>query len=448
MKTESEYILYFGLLFAEELQYSIDESTEILTFQHRLLQEFTAAYYICQQVIHEPDEGSAFLKRVIPDWDCITKQGIEVILFICNLLKKSEKSAVMVDHVGNCIAEHLNQKLESGESLIKSCSPTAISDESKHVRLIGILQEEVGLPKLNKNFSIYPECGHLLKDVLAESQMALFNGVITDQNAALVDLGPFPDNVNAKVIITNVTVKFCNQLMKMVESHRDCIQAILLNRLSVNFSPGLQLSSLPCSLRHLELVQCFINEKWSCEQLGIALKDMVHLTRLNLRHNDMRQHGVHIAKALEAMASKSKIQHLNLSLNYFPIDMSSVLLSTLTKHTQLRELDLSVNTLEGCVPSLMQSPPPSLSMLDLNTCELNADDIRSISFALQQGKLLQIESLNVKGNGLSESDAAVQPLLQVPRMKLHIKQLSNVSDKFDELVNWDGDAVSQFETLS
>ncbi len=393
----SKNILCCGLLFAEKVQFSIDQSTETLTFQHRLLQEFTAAYYLCQQVLKD---GPSFLNSAIPDWDCIMKQK-EVILFVCGRLRKLNKGATIVDHVARSIAEHLNRTLESGDSL-EICSRTSIR----------IFQEEADLPKLNKYFSIYPECGGQAKDILAQSEFVLFNanGIKTDRDGASVDLGLPPDNVIGKIIITDVSERFFDGLMKMLDKHKDCVQAILFNHWrELRLSPGLQLSLLPSSLRTLQLAGCCINDEENCELLGTALKGMSHLTRLELMGNKMVQHGAFIVEALEATADHSKLRHLDLRENFLPEEVSAVLLSALTGHTQLQNLLLGCNHLTGCVANLMQSPPPSIRAFYLDACSLNADDIRSISSAIQQGKLSQIESLNINENEISKVD--LQPLL-------------------------------------
>ncbi len=449
---ESEDILYFGLLFAEEFQYSTDQSTEILTFQHRMLQEFTAAFYICQMVMNE---ASSFLKNAIPNLSCIYKQG-EVIKFVCGLLRKTNDGALMVDHVCRNINEYIVKILESSNRLT-ICELTCIPNTYKS--LIGILQEEAGLSTLCEYFSIYPECGKPFCEVFAQSKLTL----ITD----ISDIDTEKFEASDNVIIIHARVDLVEPWTKIPW---DNVQAVTFKEHTQNKcwdqiswdSHNLMrkhsvFSFFPTSLRHLSLARCHIYDAESWAELGQALKRMHHLTFLDLSDNGIGFHSSFLVDALKATASQ--LQHLNLSRSnfsprYFGVNSlnpvpsyntspSFALLSVLTNFTKLQELFLAGNRFTACVPQLMQSLPPSLRLLNLagtfGTGELQIEKavhfprttggfcsippyserhfvdadheaVPSICSALENGKLPNIEHFDLSHNYLSPS--AIESLLK------------------------------------
>ncbi len=54
--------------------------------------------------------------------------------------------------------------------------------------------------------------------------------------------------------------------------------------------------------------------------------------------------------------------------------------ATIVRRTKLEELDLSENTLTGCVASLMDSRPSSLNRILLEYCKLSEDDVYCLRF--------------------------------------------------------------------
>ncbi len=400
-----------GLLFAEEVQYSIDESTDILTFQHRLLQEFTAAFYICQNVMKE---GQSFLDILTLDWNCIEKQK-EVITFACGLLKNLDKSSFMVDHVCRCVTEYVDQRLASGEKLEFCQFAKEQGHEMMPVNLVSRLQEEAGLPKLNNYFSMYmsQERDRPLTEVLVHSELILINwhqrryAYFSDTP----EIDTVPDKINGKVILNvsnNQSDSISNALIMKLG---DNVQAILFRNAYLGYTPV-----LPNSLRHLHLVECAINHEEICKHLGMALKQMHHLTYLELYGNRMEKFGVYLAEALDHTASQSKLRYLSLRHICLPVEVSSVLLSAVTRHSHLQELLLDRNQMYGCMDKLMQSPPPSLRVLSLvNAVEKfpvgeENEAVLAMSSAISDGKLPNIERLNLNLNVLRQS--AIKPLLE------------------------------------
>ncbi len=215
-----------------------------------MLQEFTAAFCISQQVIRE---GSSFLSGEIPDWDSIYKQK-EVIKFVCGLLGKSNNGTLMVDYMSRCIAEYVNQRLESGERL-DFCDwvrgDTVKQNLILPVELVLKLQDEAGLSWVNKYFSIYSDSRKVLNEVLAKSELTFFHWspyrIDTTTN-----LNTVPAEIKSKVILFSSSNRSLDSVIKALG---ESVQAILFSYLKLEKPSDLQMSLFPTSLRHLQLCQ-------------------------------------------------------------------------------------------------------------------------------------------------------------------------------------------------
>ncbi len=476
---ESEDILLLGLLFGDQLLHG---EAEVLSFQHRLLQEFIAALYIS----HMMKEDAGFLESAFPNWDSIEGHK-EVVQFVRGILKKSNDGQMMIDHVCRCFAEDMYTKLERGKHLDICLEHFCRDYRYSPLGFIRDFQKELGSEKFSKYLCIYPECNKPLDYILCQSKLIVINDIPDD----MPDLNVRPQEITSKIIIDihlhndlnpvfiddylgfqittknphseintdeddsllsfnrKVTLlqsensllksrqillsKLMHRLLKNLATNKVSIHAICLVQIPVCQS----LHLFPVSLRCLSLPLCEICDEEVCQQLGEVLKQMHNLTYLDLRCNVMGQFGIHIAQALGCNAH-SKIRYLDLSQNDFPVQVSSVLLKALTGQTQLQELVLSANNLSGCVGNLMQSPSPPLEVVQMSLCSLSADDILSISSAIEQGKLPQIEYLCISTNQLSES--VLEPLLQsvetlekrhaASELTLQISRFNNVSEDF------------------
>ena len=174
-----------------------------------------------------------------------------------------------------------------------------------------------------------------------------------------------PERIVIDLMNQNEAFIFVQRLMDILDIHKENVLSIRLG-----FSPKLKiplglLSQFPTSLRHLRLVSCGFDDEESCRELGEALMNMPHLTHIEIGDHHMGDHGIHIADALASTSAQSKIRHLSLGLNRFPVHVSSAVLLAMTGHTQLQELDVGWNNISGCISTFMQSPPPSLKSLDI-----------------------------------------------------------------------------------
>ncbi len=90
---ESSDLLTLGLLFGEDMDATSADLPEVLSFQHKLIQEMVAAYYIADQVKRDP----LFLKTAFPTWGEVEKHR-EVVKFTCGLL--AQNAAPVINYVG------------------------------------------------------------------------------------------------------------------------------------------------------------------------------------------------------------------------------------------------------------------------------------------------------------------------------------------------------------
>ncbi len=85
------------------------------------------------------------------------------------------------------------------------------------------------------------------------------------------------------------------------------------------------------------------------------------------------------------------------------------------KLPELKELDLSENTLTGCLKDLFGGPDhpgfPSLEKLFLNNNHLNQEEVESLSEAVWGGKLPHLKDLNLRHNNLSRMEREVEALM-------------------------------------
>ncbi len=104
---ESEDILKLGLLFGEDTNATTEELPAVLSFQHKLLQEYLAAVYITEHI--KLDASSTFLAEAFPTWETIETHR-EVIQFICGILSSTDAIPI-VNHVAKHLVQNIHHKL-------------------------------------------------------------------------------------------------------------------------------------------------------------------------------------------------------------------------------------------------------------------------------------------------------------------------------------------------
>ncbi len=168
------------------------------------------------------------------------------------------------------------------------------------------------------------------------------------------------------------------------------------------------------SLTDLRLDNCNLSSEM-CELICKELKHFTHLEWLDLSANPVGAHVVHLTAAIRAWGPVAVLKRLVLASCELPGHLVPDLLNVVALWCrQLRSLDIGENKIGGCLWRLMSDAPDSLQYLFAHSCNLQAGDVDSISKALRNGKLLDLQYLDIEHNGLSNT--VVAPLVEAAKM--------------------------------
>ena len=132
------------------------------------------------------------------------------------------------------------------------------------------------------------------------------------------------------------------------------------------------------------------------------------LTFLDMQGTPIGKEGNQIANAIKSWKNDPALKKLNLKNCSITAECSTGLLRTLSICQQLKHLDLSENTLTGCLVNFLGDPQPGLpflTSLQLNKMSLNKSDIRHLQYLMKNRKLPRLCSLGLEGNGLPEFES-------------------------------------------
>ena len=153
---ESIEILELGLLFGEDVDAITTDLPEVLSFQHKLIQEYLAAVYIADNI----NQGThdAFLAETFPTWDVIQNQR-EVVRFASGILATTDANP-LTNHVGKVLGEYISNQLNTEGHL-----------PSGNFQFVSSLQKEGDVSLINPYLTKYPACGRPLAEVLANTKL-------------------------------------------------------------------------------------------------------------------------------------------------------------------------------------------------------------------------------------------------------------------------------------
>ena len=332
----------------------------VLSFQHKLIQEYLAAVYIAEHV--KQDATSTFLKDTFPTWEEI-KTHREVVQFTCGLSSDTDAHTI-VNHIAQISANHVHNDLNDGKlsidsSIVKSC------------------QKEGGLSALNPYFAEYPSCGCPLAEVLANTELAYITGVNKNDTLRLS-----PSRAKIIVYLHSRSLHEMRSDIYMHYSLWDALYAISANVIALH----IEVSN---GIRNLKKLSRFPNLKF-----------------LQMRHSSNSEaDGYDIAQSIEAWGPEPQLTYCQLS--GLAACMSWV---GLCKCVHLRNLSLQWSNLHDKLSIFMASPPLALRRLKLHKCSLQGGDVDHITQAIREGRLTQLEDLDIVNNPVGE--VAVSHLLE------------------------------------
>ena len=372
---ESANILKLGLLFGEDIQATTEDLPAMLSFQHKLLQEYLAAVYIAEHV--KLDTTSTFLTEAFPTWEKIENHR-EVVQFACGILGDTDAHPITY-HVAKVLAQHTHNQLNAGVQL------SIIGNNALSLLRLFEREGKVSL-EINPYLCEYPACGRPLAEVLANTELAYITDI--DKNDTL-ELNTSPAqiivNLNGYNWERSVGDWFDRLWQSLYQIQAHVIGLRLVRVRSANVT---KLSQFP------QLKYLFISGN-DCNYSDVVGEDL--------------------AESINAWGTNPQLTYC--WLQSMPIPTS--LMTGLSKCTHLLYVFLgsgrsdSECNLHEKLSVMMTSPPPALRYLSLCRCSLRGSDVDHIIQAIREGRLPSLQKLDVSYNNLHGSD--VDKITQVIR---------------------------------
>ncbi len=452
--SESEDILKLGLLFGEDIDATTEDLLSVLSFQHKLLQEYLAAVYIAENI--KLDTGESFLTEAFPSLEKI-ETHIEVVLFAIGILADSDASEPLINCVAKCTAEHIYKKL-----------PDYGPYEKLVTSILERCQKESGIPvhTINKHLSVYPACRKPLAEVLSNTEVAYIDGVAENDTLQL-------SASDAKIIVKlydNSNNKFDRLWEALHSINANVIALLLCDVHSVNVTKlhnffklkYLKMNKCKCSEEEMENLSQSINS-WGpqpqlmhCELCYMPIPESV-MTALSkcIKLSTLDFTGCDVRGKLSGLMAPPPPELKVLSLGWCSLQATDVDLITQAVRrnnlNKLQELYLNNNPMiavGGKLSGLMVSPPPELKVLSLGRCSLQAADVDLITQAVRRNSVNKLQKLNLYCNPIGE--VAVGSLLEAlistrPQTKLDLELGETDVDEDGRLTNLSNQFSSKWE---
>ena len=160
----------------------------------------------------------------------------------------------------------------------------------------------------------------------------------------------------------------------------------------------LQALTLSTSIKQLEMTNSTLPASiW--EYLGQQLSQCEQLSEIDLHR--MKHIPVQFCKTPSTTTS---LRRVNLEHCKMSFDVSHILLSSLRHCKHLEEINLSDNTLTGCIRALLAPTIvfPNIKILNLSCTKLNREDVTNLRQIITSTKTPKLKELNFSGNILSQ----------------------------------------------
>ncbi len=367
-----------GLLFGEDVDATTTDLPEVLSFQHKLIQEYLAAVYITEMLTENTSE---FLSDILPNWEKIACHK-EVVQFACGMLAKTDASP-LTNYVAEVLGKQIQKEIDEGEDILKqSLSRSDLLSEKSmptSLDLLNTFQREGNVPLDTPYLSFYPKCGRPLSEVLATTRLAVITGIDVKDRLDL-------KANNAQIILLPMSIS-----RKMFDKMWQALHALPVTNVEALYLSTVKNVNRKHFLKHFPQLK----------YLYIPDADVLELEDLAL--------------SIESWGPQPQLTYCYIRGAWPKIP--SALVRALSRCTQLRYLDLSDLHLHEKLSILMASPPPALRQLILSGGNLYADDIGHITQAVRQDKLTQLQELNIRSNLVGEM--ALTSMLEAITIKPH-----------------------------
>ena len=292
-----------------------------------------------------------------------------------------------------------------------------------------------------------PECTLIISpepnvfEALKQKIFSICQGIMRNQavnnlfvaNVESTDLPQtFAFNISKHIQILNL--KWCDfpsqTLSHLMQQINECstLRKIDLQCTTLQSVSSLTLSN-KTSLTDLNLSGMHMSQELSrsvCHQL-------TYLTQL--KHLDLSDNDLSLVDMIH-LSNKPNLSYLDCQETKMSTKLSKDVMGQLTYTTYLRKLDLSGNSLRGCLTSLVPDPNPGLYQLkELKLCDtaLNKDDLHHLSNAMFSNKLPNVGILDLSHNTLSGCLSSLLPDLHPELPELEELYLSCTALNKDDL---------------
>ena len=326
----SEDVLTSGLVHEIDAKVTARGRQKRVTFPHKLLMDYLAAWYLCHDNIQEN------LRQAFPTWDDVRKH--EEVMRVCCGLMKGREDVIM--HLVNLCKERIKEGkwIHSG-----------LYGLSHDYEFMVRLQNECGIK--NPHFVVYPLHGHSLSQVINTAKLVIVHNldyeVYEPTLPCYADIAIDPDDRwDPRAMKTSGD-------MRTLQRYRDHIIAIDLKHwpcdVMEHVGSLLPSSSLAC----LYMYDCYVPKE--------VINSLAHMPGLmyleisggTFPHDDDDDDDSLVA-AVNGWNGQSKLRVLNLWSNHLPPSVCRPLLLAIAANCPcLEQLEISYNTLSGCLAGFL-----------------------------------------------------------------------------------------------
>ncbi|XP_053534232.1 uncharacterized protein LOC108264148 isoform X10 [Ictalurus punctatus] len=363
-------------------------------------------------------------KRLLP----VVREATTALLSECNLTERS------------CSALHTVLSSESSKLTEVDLSSNTLEDSGVKLLCAGLKSPNCKLEKLRlSDCSITEEGYAALAEALKSSHLIELDLRGNDPGASGVKLltdalqDPHCTLKTLSLLKSPAAQEACTWLDSVLGKNSLLQKELDLSMMETGDSGVEKLSALledsHCKFQKIRLNKCNLTEE-SCSALASVLNlKSCSVRELDLSNNSLQDSGVtRLSAGLKS--PQCKLEILTLSMCGL-LEESCSALAEVLKYSQLRELDLSNNSLQDSgvtrLSAGLKSPQCKLEILRLKTCLISAGSCSALAEVLSS-EYSQLRELDLSNNSLQDSGVTqLSAGLKTPQSRLTIIRLCNCS---------------------
>ena len=408
-----------GLLFGNEEE-TTEEENEWLSFPHKIIHEYIAAYYLVREIAKNQET----LERFFPKWKSI-KRHEEVYNFCIGCSSDAEQASVFTRHFCDVLSETMIWNVQSGQIELchsriykidtivgKNTEMRDYSDKAELTQVFSAISREIGdkrdtctNPVCNEYIHVYPACSNIDPSHISKSKLLVYTESVTPSRylMGVSDNMTHRNDAKEKYLVIFGDKKkqdfaCINQAMSLCEVAeiymKDCTfehSMIGDNAQNVSnlFTKSLESVYMKqCNLTHVLWTKIGDNLAGSKVMKSVMLRDCAGVTE-------------HLVTCIASPITLTKLWLDGCNLSK---DMCEVLCKKLTHLKSLEGLDLSRNPIGEHVAHITAAirtwgHRAKLRMLYLASCKLPGKLVPSLLLAVTEC-CPEMQYLSIGGNGI------------------------------------------------